>query len=228
MTVKKVVAYYRVSTKRQGQSGLGLDGQRVAIESFARQDDAVIVAEYTEVESGRKTNRPSLAKAISHAKLAKATLVVAKLDRLARNVAFTSALMESKVDFIACDNPSANKLTIHILAAVAEAEAEAISARTKAALAAAKVRGVKLGSSRPGHWKGREAARLAGANAGAKASAEVRSKAVRESFAYLMPVIREMRQRGDTFQAIADRLNGEGHTTRTGKPWTATAHWTRR
>jgi DNA invertase Pin-like site-specific DNA recombinase len=220
---RRIIAYYRVSTQKQGKSGLGLECQKAAVESFARQNSASIVSEYVEVESGRKKDRPALAKAISHAKLAKATLAVAKLDRLARNVAFTSALMESRVDFIACDNPHANKLTVHILAAVAEAEAEAISARTVAALSAAKVRGVKLGSARPGHWRGREQARIAGSKAAAKASAEVRAKATVEGYSYLFPTIQEMRQRGDTFQAIAATLNAEGHTTRSGMPWTPTA-----
>jgi DNA invertase Pin-like site-specific DNA recombinase len=157
--ITKIVAYYRVSTKRQGESGLGLEGQQAAVAAFAKQHGASIVANYIEIESGKRSNRPVLAQALGHARLAKATLAVAKLDRLARNVAFLSALMESGVDFVACDNEHANRLTIHILAAVAEAEAKAISERTKTALAAAKRRGVKLGSARPGHWKGRESKR---------------------------------------------------------------------
>ena len=118
---------------------------------------------YTEVESGKLADRPQLARSLSHAKRTKALLVVAKLDRLARNVEFVARVMNSSVDFVACDNPAANRLTLHILAAVAEAEAKAISDRTKTALAAAKARGTKLGSARPGHWEGREDARLAGA-----------------------------------------------------------------
>jgi DNA invertase Pin-like site-specific DNA recombinase len=103
----KIIPYYRVSTKKQGRSGLGLEAQKAAVQAFVRQRNATIVAEYREVETGKKSNRPKLGEAISHAKLAKATLVVAKLDRLARNVAFTSALMESGVEFVACDSPHA-------------------------------------------------------------------------------------------------------------------------
>jgi DNA invertase Pin-like site-specific DNA recombinase len=117
------------------------------------------------VETGKRKERPELANAVAHCGRAKATLVVAKLARLARNVAFTSALMESKVDFVWSDNPHANKLTIHILAAVTVHEGEATSQRTKAALATAKARGVKLGSAPPGHWDGREDRRLASAKA---------------------------------------------------------------
>ena len=129
--MKKIIAYYRVSTKKQGQSGLGLEGQQAAVEAFANQHNAIIVQTYTEVESGKRSDRPALPQAIGHAKLAKGQLVVAKLDRLARNVVFLSSLMESGVDFVACDNPHANRLTIHILAAVAEDEAHRISQRSK-------------------------------------------------------------------------------------------------
>src|SRR6478672_8252942 len=150
-----IIGYLRVSTKGQGESGLGIEAQRAAVEAHAKSQGATVAAWYTEVESGKRSDRPELGKALAHARRSKATLVVAKLDRLARNVAFLSALMESKVAFLACDNPYANDLTLHILAAVAEAEVKAISARTKAALAAAKARGTKLGSARSGHWDGR-------------------------------------------------------------------------
>ncbi len=143
----KLVAYYRVSTKQQGQSGLGLEAQEIAVRDYAKGTGAAILAKYTEIESGKLADRPQLAKAVAHARRAKAKLVIAKLDRLARNVAFLSALMDSGVEFVACDNPHANRLTIHILAAVAEDEARRISERTKAALAAAKARGAKLASA---------------------------------------------------------------------------------
>jgi DNA invertase Pin-like site-specific DNA recombinase len=146
---KKLVAYYRVSTKQQGASGLGLEGQMAAVATFARTNGAEIVRAYREVETGKRSDRPELLKAIAHAKRSRAGLIIAKLDRLARNVALTANLMESGVDFVACDNPHTNRLTIHILAAVAEDEAKRISDRTRAALAAYKARGGVLGAARP-------------------------------------------------------------------------------
>lgn len=146
----KLVAYYRVSTKGQGDSGLGLEGQIAAVEAFARSRGAEIVRAYTEVETGKWADRPELIKALAHARRTRDTLVIAKLDRLGRNVAFTANLMDAGVDFLACDNPHANRLTIHILAAVAEDEAKRIGERTKAALAAYKARGGVLGAARPG------------------------------------------------------------------------------
>jgi DNA invertase Pin-like site-specific DNA recombinase len=139
------VSYLRVSTDRQGQSGLGLEAQRKAVADFLNGGAWQHVAEHVEIESGKRSDRPQLAAALAACKKHKAKLIVAKLDRLARNVHFISGLMESGVDFVAADMPFANKLTIHILAAVAEHEREAISARTKAALQAAKARGKKLG-----------------------------------------------------------------------------------
>src|ERR1041385_5272022 len=142
MATGKFIAYHRVSTQKQGRSGLGLEAQRQAVADFLNGGSWRLVEEFTEVESGKRDDRPVLAKALAACRVHKATLVIAKLDRLARNVEFTARLMNSDVDFVACDFPQANRLTIHILAAVAEHEREAISARTKAALAAAKRRGV--------------------------------------------------------------------------------------
>ncbi len=149
---RRFVAYYRVSTDRQGLSGLGLDAQRQTVENFAASAGASIVAEFQEIESGKNNARPEIAAAIAACRATRATLLIAKLDRLARNVAFVSNLMESGIDFIACDMPFANRLTVHILASVAEHEREMISKRTKEALAQAKLRGVKLGNPnlRPG------------------------------------------------------------------------------
>lgn len=144
------VAYARVSTAKQGRSGLGLEAQEAAIQAFIKDGDRLLAPIYIEVESGKHSDRPELAKALKRAKLTGSTLLVAKLDRLSRNVAFISQLMEAKVDFIACDQPSATPFTIHIYAALAENERKMISERTKAALQAAKERGTKLGGFR-GH-----------------------------------------------------------------------------
>jgi len=217
--VQKIVAYYRVSTAKQGRSGLGLEGQQAAVEAFVARRGCEVLATYTEIESGKKADRPQLAKALAHAKRSKAVLVVAKLDRLARNVAFLSRLMESGCDFIAIDLEHANRLTIHILAAVAEGEAKAISDRTKAALTAAKARGVSLGSARPGHWDGREDRRAAGLEKARERSAAVRSGFAAEAYSDLLPRMVELQSSGMSLRKIADAMNAEGHTTRNGRPW---------
>ena len=140
------VAYCRVSTAKQGQSGLGLKAQQAAVLVHARRQDLVIGAEYTEVETGtRKRRRPQLEAALDQTKRLSGVLLIAKLDRLARNVAVVAALMESGVKFVAVDMPGADNLTIHVMAAVAEREAQLISSRTKAALGAKKSRGLTLG-----------------------------------------------------------------------------------
>jgi DNA invertase Pin-like site-specific DNA recombinase len=210
-----VIGYLRVSTKGQGESGLGIQAQRAAVETYAKQTGATLIFCYTEVESGKVADRPDLARALAHARRSKATLVVAKLDRLARNVAFLSALMDSTVPFVACDNPHANRLTLHILAAVAEAEALAISQRTKAALAAYKAKGGKLGAALPQCRNLTQEARRTGAQ---RAGAAV-AKAASEAYADLAPTMAELRGEGLSLQAIADELNRQGHTTRRGLPW---------
>jgi DNA invertase Pin-like site-specific DNA recombinase len=220
-TQQSAVGYFRVSTKRQGESGLGLDGQVKAVGDYCKASGLALGKTFTEVESGKLAERPQLTAALAHCKRTGARLIVAKLDRLARNVHFLSGLMNSGVDFTAVDNPSANKLTIHILAAVAEAEAAAISQRTKTALDAAKRRGVLLGSARPDHWEGREDRRQAGAIAGGAASASLRTERARQAVADLLPIMRQGRAEGKTFAAIAGELNAAGHTTSTGKPWDA-------
>jgi DNA invertase Pin-like site-specific DNA recombinase len=140
------IAYYRVSTAQQGSSGLGLEAQREAVARHIASTGGRLVDEYEEIESGKRNDRPQIAAALAACRAKRAVLVIAKLDRLARNVAFISALMDSGVDFVAADMPLANRLTVHVLAAVAEHEREMISQRTKAALQAAKARGVKLGN----------------------------------------------------------------------------------
>jgi DNA invertase Pin-like site-specific DNA recombinase len=143
----KFIAYYRVLTNRQGRSELGLEAQQQAVCDFLAGRGELIEF-FTEIESGRKNDRPKLAAALDACRKHKATLGIAKLDRLARNVYFISGLMESGVEFVVVDMPEVNRLTIHILAAVAEHEREMISQRTKVALKAAKARGIKLGSPR--------------------------------------------------------------------------------
>src|SRR5215208_6499111 len=144
----RFISYLRVSTDRQGRFGLGLEAQRAAVENYLNGGSWTLVAEFVEVESGKRDDRPKLQEALRMCRLHGAKLVIAKMDRLARNVAFISNLMESGADFVAVDFPQANRLTVHILAAVAEHEAEAISTRTREALAAAKARGRRLGGDR--------------------------------------------------------------------------------
>jgi DNA invertase Pin-like site-specific DNA recombinase len=212
-----IIAYFRDSTKQQGESGLGLEAQVAAVQAYARQTGATIKGSYVEVESGKRIDRPELAKALAHARRNKGTLVVAKLDRLARNVAFLSALMDSKVPFVACDNPHANRLTLHILAAVAEAEAVAISQRINAALAAYKARGGKLGADRP------QCRNLtpAGVAKGRARSVEVRKSAAAEAYRDLLPLMQELCAKGLSLKAIADELGMKGHKTGRGRPMNA-------
>ena len=172
------VAYYRVSTDRQGRSGLGLEAQQAAVRQYV-SGHGQLTAEYTEVETGKRADRPNLTKALAHARRQGATLVIAKLDCLARNMAFTATLMESGADLVACDIPNANRLTIHILAAVAEDEARRISERTKAALEAYKVRGGLLGANHPKCCEISRAAGRKGSPVGAARVAEQARKSYR-------------------------------------------------
>ena len=211
--VQRLVAYERVSTARQGQSGLGLEAQRKVIEEFAASRGAEVLARFTEVESGRKADRPELAKALHLAKVTGATLVIAKLDRLSRNAAFLLALRDSGVRFLACDMPEANDLTVGIMALVAQAEREAISRRTKEALAVAKARGVKLGNP-----NGAASLRRAG-EAGVALRATVSANA--QAFAQdLALVLDDVRAKGhDSLRAIAAELTARGIRTRRGGIW---------
>lgn len=143
----RFVAYYRVSTQQQGRSGLGLEAQREAVRIYVVQRGGEVLAEFTEVETGKRSDRPELKAALNSCGRLKGTLVIAKLDRLARNMAFVANLMEGRADFVAVDMPHADRFTLHIFAALAEEEGRRISQRTKAALAAAKARGVKLGTA---------------------------------------------------------------------------------
>ena len=211
MAKGKFVGYYRVSTARQGRSGLGLEAQREAVRHYLDGGRWQLVDEIVEVESGKRDDRPQLARALDLCRAWRATLIIAKLDRLARNVEFTARLMNSGVEFVAVDFPQANRLTIHILAAMAEHEREMISARTKAALRAARARGVKLGGDRGGLTR---KARVKGN----ERSAEVRHEKADQSATSLLPVIERLRAQGVTSaQGLAQALNHEGVPTVSGR-----------
>lgn len=150
MQQQRYVTYYRVSTQKQGQSRLGLDAQKQAVKEFLIQFSGAVVAEFIEVESGKRADRPEFTKAADYAELANATVLVAKLDRLSRDLHFITSLQKRGIKFKLCDLPEIDQLTIHILAAMAEHEARMISVRTKQALAVAKSRGVVLGNPQPG------------------------------------------------------------------------------
>lgn len=214
----RMVAYYRVSTDAQGKSGLGLEAQEASVLGHVRKHECELIATYTEIETGKRDsldNRPELRKAIAHAKRSRATLVVAKLDRLTRSVAVLSLLQSSGVDFVACDNPHANRLTIQILAAVAEDEVRRISERTKAALAAYKSRGGKLGASLPQCRNLDAAARKLGA---ANAGLAMKTQA-EEAYLDIAAQVCQLRAGGASLRKIAYHLNGLGHTTRRGRVW---------
>lgn len=198
----RFVSYYRVSTKGQHLSGLGEDAQKAAVISFVKGGE--ILAEFYETESGKRNDRPELAKALAYAKKQKAVLVIAKLDRLARNVAFIANLMESKVEFVACDMPAASKFNIHIMAAVAEQEALAISTRTKNALEQARLRGTVLGGIR----HDLAVARAANSEKATKHADNV------------IPIIKDIIAAGVTTQAgIATALNARGIRSSRGGEW---------
>jgi DNA invertase Pin-like site-specific DNA recombinase len=209
----KFVSYLRVSTARQGVSGLGLEAQRAAVAGYLNGGDWELLKEIVEVESGKRNDRPALAEALKVCRKHKATLVIAKLDRLARNVAFISNLMESGVEFVAVDMPQANRFVVHILAAVAEHEAEAISKRTKAALAAAKARGTQLGGRRV------SAERFAEIGTAAR---KVRTEVADKRAAEIMPLIRSIQAAGATsLRQIAAALNEQNVATPRGGEWSA-------
>lgn len=203
------IGYYRVSTQAQGRSGLGLEAQRDAVAKYVKSVGGTLLAEFQEVESGGRSDRVELKAALQHCRMKKAMLVIAKIDRLARNVHFISQLLESGVEFIAADMPSANKLTIHIIAAMAEYERDVVSQRTKASLAAAKSRGVTLGNPRA-------------AEVSAFGVASARAKA--DSYALaLKPTLDSLRASGITsFSRIATALEASRIRTRRGGQWTAT------
>jgi DNA invertase Pin-like site-specific DNA recombinase len=203
----KFIAYFRVSTGKQGKSGLGLEAQRKAVLDYLDGGRWSLVQELVEIESGKYNERPQLTAALAACKKHRARLVIAKLDRLSRNLAFIAALMESGVEFVAVDNPHATKLTVHILAAVAEHEREMISERTKAALRAAKARGTRLGNPQL-------------AKAAKRGTAAVKANA-RQFAANVLPIIEEIERSGVTsHNAIATKLNERNVRTARGGKWT--------
>jgi len=207
--MKNFIAYYRVSTTKQGNSGLGLEGQKIAVKNFIGGNN--LLQEFTEIESGKNDSRIELQKAMAAAKQHGATLVIAKLDRLSRNAAFIFALRDSGVDFVCCDMPDANSFTIGIFALIAQQEREQISSRTKAALQAKKAQGHKLGS--PANLTA--AARTAGNEA---YSAAARSN---EFNVRAFAMIKVLRQQGQSYRTIAETLNTAGFKTAKGKEFFA-------
>jgi DNA invertase Pin-like site-specific DNA recombinase len=207
------VAYFRVSTLGQGQSGLGLEAQQAAVKQYVGTD-GIIAATFTEVESGRNSDRPQLARAIAECRRRRAVLVIAKLDRLSRNVRFIAGLLESDVEVVACDMPSANKFMLHVMSAIAQHEAEMISKRTKDALAAARARGVVLGGSRSHAFTCIERRK------GSALGVATRRADSQRHAAEIAPVIADLRAEGcTTLQALADGLNARGMPTVRGKAW---------
>ncbi|MEQ9487436.1 MAG: recombinase family protein [Alphaproteobacteria bacterium] len=208
----KYVAYYRVSTDRQGRSGLGLEAQQAAVSDYVNGKDWEIVDAFTEVERGGNNARPKLDAALRSCRLYGATLVVAKLDRLSRDAAFLLTLQNSKTRFVAADLPEANEMTVGIMAVVAQQERRMISERTKAALRAAKARGKTLGS--PGNLS--EAAAVKGRALGTTKA----QQNARERWADLRPIIDDIRSRGaSSLRAIANELNERGIPSARGGRW---------
>jgi DNA invertase Pin-like site-specific DNA recombinase len=214
----KFIAYYRVSTARQGRSGLGLDAQRKAVADYLNGGRWRLLAEFTEVESGKQAhNRPKLAEALHLAKVTGATVVIAKLDRLSRNAAFLLTLRDAGVSFVAADMPDANHMVVGVMALIAQHEREAISQRTREALQAAKRRGVVLGNPNG-------AAALRRARKGNKASVKAIKAAADQHADNLRPVIEQLRQEGVTsLGGIADELNEREMRTPRGGQWYKTS-----
>jgi DNA invertase Pin-like site-specific DNA recombinase len=207
--MKRCISYLRVSTSKQGVDGYGVDAQRGAIETYLALTGAELSEEFIEVESGRRNDRPILEQALLACRRQKATLLVAKLDRLSRTVVFLSRLVEARVDFVAVDNPHANKLMVHLLAAFAEHERDMIAARTKAALASARARGVKLGNPK-----------LSDARAAAIHAIQSRAATHR---ANVLPIIAAIRSSGvSTYAGVAAALEARGVPTDRGGRWHST------
>jgi DNA invertase Pin-like site-specific DNA recombinase len=214
MAEGKWISYLRVSTGRQGRSGLGLEAQRASVDTYLNGGRWKLVKEFVEVESGKNDDRPVLGQALKACRLYGAKLVIAKIDRLSRDAHFLLGLEKAGVDFVAADMPNANRLTVHIMAMIAQEERRMISERTKAALAAAKKRGVKLGGYRAG-------AKLTAKMR--KAGNETNARKAAQRAAEVAPIIAELQAAGATsLQAIADGLNERGIPTAKGASWSPT------
>lgn len=209
---RRYVAYYRVSTARQGRSGLGLEAQRRAVEDFLAATGGTLAGDFTEIQSGKDDTRPKLAEALRACRVLRATLLIAKLDRLSRNAAFLLTLQQSGTRFVACDNPDMNETVVGIMAVLAQAERRAISDRTRAALAAAKRRGVKLGNPRL----------KAGTRATARKASQAAQRAAKERAEELRDTVEAARKAGAvSLRQMADHLNGLGVQTPRGGQWAA-------
>jgi len=204
------VSYFRVSTARQGASGLGIEAQQRAVAAHVAQTGGRELASFTEIESGKNNERPKLAEAMERCRLTGAVLLIAKLDRLSRDAHFLLGLEKAGIDFIAADMPNANRLTVGIMALVAQQEREAISARTKAALAEAKARGKKLGGYRTGARK-----------VDFRLSIEARQRAAEAFKADVAPIVAGLRKEGCSLRQIALKMTEKGIRTAKGGTWTA-------
>lgn len=211
MPTGRFIAYFRVSTVAQGRSGLGLEAQQAAVRGFLNGGSRRLLGEFTEIESGANNARPELAKALDACRLKGATLVIAKLDRLSRDAHFLLGLDKAGMDFVAADMPSANRMTVGIMAVVAEEERRMIATRTKAALAAAKVRGVILGG-----WKG-------GPKVDGTLGAAANKNKAAAFAAKLAPIVAELQGRSLSLRQMAAELTGQGIQTPRGGEWTAAA-----
>ncbi|QOF94228.1 recombinase family protein [Novacetimonas hansenii] len=207
----KFVAYYRVSTEKQGKSGLGIEAQQHSVRQFLNGGDWELLAEFTEIETGKNDDRPQLERAMNECRLTGATLVIAKIDRLSRNAAFLIGLKDAGISFVAADMPGANQMTIGIMALVAQQEREAISQRTKEALAAAKARGVKLGGYRGGPM------------VNGKAGTEALQQKTAAFRASVRPLVTELHDQGMSQRQIAAELDRRSVRTPRGGKWTAKA-----
>lgn len=212
----RFVAYLRVSTDHQGIRGLGMDAQRASISGYIERAAGELVAEFVEVESGKRADRPQLRAALAACQRLGARLIISKLDRLSRSVSFIANLMDSRADFLIVDMPDANRLTLHLMAAIAENEREMISRRTKEALQAARARGVKLGT--PTNLT------TAAALRGRKLGLQVSKERARRFAERMSGQVERLRREGNSLRAIARQLNEEGALTASGKgTWTADA-----